>query len=108
MKAWAWLIQAAKDAYSFVYTEAGTVLKLLKDPAGKFSHKRILALAFGVAAIYFLFMAPIRIPEAVLMAVGATIGGFLGARLAQKLPPMGVRLVSIGIGLYAGVRMLLR
>ena len=54
MKAWAWLIQAAKDAYSFVYTEAGTVLKLLKDPAGKFSHKRILALAFGVAAIYLI------------------------------------------------------
>lgn len=54
MKAWAWIVQAAKDVYSFVYTEAGTALKLLKDPAGKFSHKRILALGFGVMAIYLI------------------------------------------------------
>jgi uncharacterized membrane protein YfcA len=64
----------------------------------------------GVAAIYFLFhpKSHINLPAAVLMAVGATIGGWLGARLAQKLPPIGVRVVSIGIGLYAAVRMLLR
>ena len=62
----------------------------------------------GVAAIYFLFLAPIRLPEAVLMAVGATLGGVLGVKVAKKLPPLGVRLVSIGIGLYAGLRMLLR
>ncbi len=62
----------------------------------------------GVAAIYFLFKAPIHVYAGLLMAVGAALGGWLGARRAPKLPPIGVRVVSIGIGLYAAVRLLLR
>lgn len=55
MKAiWAWIVQAAKDIYSFVYTEVGKILALLKDPSGKFSHKRILALGFGLLAVYLV------------------------------------------------------
>jgi len=49
-----WIIQAVKDIYSFIYTEGGKVLALLKDPAGKYSHKRILALGFGLMAIYLV------------------------------------------------------
>jgi hypothetical protein len=40
-----WIIQAAKDIYSFVYNEVGAILKLFKDASGKYSHKRIIALA---------------------------------------------------------------
>lgn len=48
---WLWIVQAVKDIYSFAYTEIGKILALLKDPAGKFSHKRILALGFGIMTL---------------------------------------------------------
>jgi len=35
-------------------------------------------------------------------------GGFLGARVAQRLPPAAMRGVSIAVGLYAAVRFLAR
>jgi len=62
----------------------------------------------GVAALCFLAFGKALIPLAILMAVGATLGGWLGARLAQRLPPGGMRGVAIAVGLYAAVRMLLR
>lgn len=40
-----WIVQAVKDVYSFIYTEVGTVLKVFKDASGKYSHKRIVAIA---------------------------------------------------------------
>jgi hypothetical protein len=57
MKAWAWIVQAVKDIYSFVYTEVGTILKVAKDPAGKFSGKRIIALAL-VGDLLFAWELP--------------------------------------------------
>jgi uncharacterized membrane protein YfcA len=42
------------------------------------------------------------------MAVASAAGGWLGARLAQRLPPAGMRGVSIAVGLYAAARMLAR
>jgi len=111
-----WIVQFAVSVYGGYFGAGMGILMLAAMGillASSAQHANGLKVLFsfivnGVAAIYFLFLAPVRIPEAVLMAVGATVGGFLGARLAQKLPPMGVRVVSIGIGLYAGVRMLLR
>ena len=56
MKAfWVWIVKAAQDVYSFAYAEIGRVLAVLKDPAGKFSHKRLIALAFTVVSIFLLF-----------------------------------------------------
>ena len=47
-------------------------------------------------------------PEAVLMAVGASAGGFAGARLALRLPPAAMRGVAVAVGLYAAGQMLLQ
>ena len=75
LKVWNWIVQAAKDVYSFVYQEGGKILALLKDPAGKFSHKRILALGFGLLAIY-LVVRP-RGWLDVVVGGGFGIGAFL-------------------------------
>lgn len=52
-KAWLWLVQAAKDIFAFVYQEIGRILAVLKNPAGKFSGKRIIALALVADVIFF-------------------------------------------------------
>ncbi len=62
----------------------------------------------GVAALYFLGMGAARLPQAALMAVAAALGGWLGAHLAQRLPPVGIRATAIAVGLYAAVRMFMR
>src|SRR5512145_1931490 len=53
----------------------------------------------GVAAVYFFGAGAARLPEAALMAVAASIGGWIGARLAQRLPPAGMRGTAIAVGL---------
>ena len=46
MKAfWTWVVTAVKDVYSFCYTEVGVLLGFFKSPSGKFSDKRLIALA---------------------------------------------------------------
>ena len=62
----------------------------------------------AVAAVIFLGMGAVRAPEAALMALASIAGGFLGARLAQRLPPAGMRGFAIAVGLYAAGRMLIR
>jgi len=41
--------------YTWCYTEVGVLLGFLKDQGGKFSHKRLIALAFAVVCIFLLF-----------------------------------------------------
>jgi uncharacterized membrane protein YfcA len=62
----------------------------------------------AVAAVYFLAAGAVWPAEAVLMAVASIAGGFVGARLAQRLPPAGMRGFAIAVGLYAAARMFLR
>jgi len=62
----------------------------------------------AVAAVIFLVMGVVRAPEAALMAAASIAGGFLGARLAQRLPPAGMRAFAIGVGMFAAGKMFLR
>lgn len=61
----------------------------------------------GVAAVIFVAMGAVRAPEAALMAAASIVGGFAGARLAQRLPPAGMRAFAIGVGLFAAAKLLL-
>lgn len=50
--------------------------------------KNILgALVNGVAAVFFLFVADFDWTAVLLIAVGSTLGGQLGAKVGRKLPP---------------------
>jgi uncharacterized membrane protein YfcA len=62
----------------------------------------------SIAAAIFVVAGAVRWPEAILMAAASIAGGFLGARIAQRLPPAGMRGFAIAVGLYAAARMFLR
>ena len=62
----------------------------------------------AVAAVIFVFSGHVLVGIAILMAAASIAGGFVGARLAQRLPPAGMRGFAIAVGLYAAVRIFLR
>lgn len=66
--------------------------------------KNVLALSVNVvAAISYLLFAPEKIIWAVvgLIAVSSLVGGFVGARIGRKLPPLVLRSVIVTLGLVA-------
>ena len=69
--------------------------------------KNVLAgLVNGVAALVFVFATHIDWGAAGLIACGAILGGQFGARIGRKLPPWGLRLVIICVGVVALVKLL--
>ncbi len=52
----------------------------------------------GIAAIYFLAMGAADLPAAGVMTLSALAGGYLGARLAQRLPPPLLRGAVVAYG----------
>ncbi|MGI8647431.1 MAG: hypothetical protein DLM55_09310 [Acidimicrobiales bacterium] len=59
------------------------------------------------AVIVFALFAHIAWSAAVLLALGTFVGGFLGARIARRLPDRWFRLVVASIGLVAAAAVLL-
>jgi hypothetical protein len=69
--------------------------------------KNVLAgLANLVAGVLFVLVADVDWAVAGLVALGATAGGVLGARLARRLPPNALRGVVVLIGVIAIVTLL--
>ena len=68
--------------------------------------KNVLATVVNTAsAILFVIVADVDWLAAGLIAVGSTIGGFLGARYGRKLPPIALRALIVCIGILAIVTM---
>jgi uncharacterized membrane protein YfcA len=66
--------------------------------------KNVLAgLANLIAGVIFIIAADVDWAAAGLVAVGAAAGGLLGARVARRLPPAGLRAVVVLIGIVAVV-----
>ena len=57
----------------------------------------------AVAALMFAFTSLVHWPVALTMAMGATAGGYLGSRTAQRVPQALVRAAVVAIGLLTGV-----
>jgi hypothetical protein len=69
--------------------------------------KNVLTLVVnGVAAIVFIAIAHVNWILAGLIAVGSTIGGYLGARYGRRLPPMALRVLIVVIGVISVVRLI--
>jgi hypothetical protein len=69
--------------------------------------KNVMAgLVNGVAALVFVAATHIDWGAAGLIAAGAILGGQLGARIGRKLPPWGLRLLIICVGMVALVKLL--
>jgi uncharacterized membrane protein YfcA len=88
----------------------GLLGSLLPEPLQRVNAlKNLLALvANSVAAIVFMIAAWDRIYwwAVLLLALGATLGGVLGARVGRRLPPAVLRAVIVVVGLAAIVKLL--
>ena len=61
--------------------------------------KNLLAAAInGVAVVVFVVSGIVDWPSALGMLAGAICGGFLGARLARRIPAQALRMVVISVG----------
>ncbi len=66
--------------------------------------KNLMAICInGVAAIYFAVTGSVRWSDGLIMAVASIIGGYMGARLAQRLGRKFVRAAVVVIGLVMTV-----
>jgi uncharacterized protein len=69
--------------------------------------KNVLAgLVNGLAAIVFIALTHIDWGVAGLIAAGSIIGGQVGARVGRRLPPWGLRLMIVCVGVAALVKLL--
>jgi hypothetical protein len=110
-----WVVQLLISIYGGYFGAAMGILMLasmsiLLPSSGQHANALKVLLSFlanGSAALLFMATGAADIPLAVLMAVANTAGGWAGAHLAQRMPPVAMRVVAIGVGLYAAGRMLL-
>ena len=69
--------------------------------------KNVLAgLVNGVAAIMFIALTHVDWTIAGLIAAGSILGGQVGARVGRRLPPWGLRLLIVCVGVAALVKLL--
>jgi len=66
----------------------------------------LAALVNGVAASVFLFTGSMDFAAAGLLAVGATAGGLLGAKVAKRLPPAALRALIVVVGILALIKLI--
>jgi uncharacterized protein len=61
----------------------------------------VVSVINGVAAVTFIVTKAIVWPQALVMIVGASVGGYASAHYAQKLPPQMVRgiVLTVGVGM---------
>jgi uncharacterized membrane protein YfcA len=62
----------------------------------------------GIAAIYFIYAGMVEWPYVLVMAVGAIVGGYLGAGTARRLGRTTVRRIVILIGLAMAVSLFVK
>ena len=69
--------------------------------------KNVLALVVnGVAALVFIAVADVDWTVAGLIALGAVVGGQVGAGVGRRLPPVALRVVIVVVGVVALVSLL--
>jgi uncharacterized protein len=62
----------------------------------------------GMALIYFIVKGLVVWPIALLMAAGAILGGYVGARLAKRVNQRYLQLFIVAVGLFVSVWLFLR
>ncbi|MGB6457394.1 MAG: sulfite exporter TauE/SafE family protein [Streptosporangiaceae bacterium] len=66
----------------------------------------LVAVVNGVAAIVYLIFAHVAWLVVLLIAVGSTVGGAVGARFGRRLPPLALRIFVVVIGVVSAVKLL--
>jgi len=68
----------------------------------------VSALLTAVAVLVYLAGGLVAWPQALAMMLAATAGGYAGARLARRMPPLVLRVVIVAIGLAMSALFFLR
>ena len=66
----------------------------------------LVGIVNGVAAIVYIIFAHVSWIVVLLIAVGSTLGGLLGARVGRRLPPIALRIFIVIIGIVSAVRLI--
>jgi uncharacterized protein len=107
-----WLIQLLISIYGG-YFGAGIGILMLAAMGilipSSMQHANALKVLFalltnGIACCLFAFSGKVDLKIAALMAVASMVGGWLGALVAQRLPPAGMRAFAVVVGLAAAAK----
>ena len=66
----------------------------------------LVAIVNGTAAVVYIIFAHVAWLAVLLIAVGSTLGGFLGAKFGRKLPPQALRVFVVLIGVISAVKLI--
>ena len=110
-----WIVQFLVAVYGGYFGAGIGILMLaamgifLPDAVQRANALKVLfsLLINGIAALYFLGVGAARIPEAAFMALAALAGGWVGAKLAQRLPARVFRGVVVAYGFVVATKLLL-
>ncbi|MEZ0580598.1 sulfite exporter TauE/SafE family protein [Nocardioides sp. MH1] len=121
---WAWVGTLLTGVYGGYFGAAQGVLLIsllgigINDTLQRLNGlKNILAAAVnGVATVIFVLVAELGLfgsdadidwLVAVVLGIGAVVGGFLGASIGRRLPPVALRAIIVVVGVVAVTTMLL-
>jgi uncharacterized protein len=66
----------------------------------------LVTIVNATAAVVFVLFAHISWLAVLLIAIGSTIGGVLGARFGRRLPPTALRILVVLIGVISSVKLI--
>jgi hypothetical protein len=115
-RTWGFFFQLFVAAYGGYFGAGIGILMLaslgvmgLRDIHGMNAIKTILSfLINGMALIYFIAKGLVVWPIALLMAAGAILGGYVGARMAKRVSQRYLRWFIIAVGLFVSAWLFFR
>jgi uncharacterized protein len=66
----------------------------------------LVAIVNGTAAVVYIIFAHVAWLAVLLIAVGSTLGGLVGARYGRRLPPLALRIFIVAIGVTSAVKLI--
>jgi hypothetical protein len=66
----------------------------------------LVGIVNGVAAVIYIAVAHVSWVVVLLIAIGSTLGGLLGARVGRRIPAAALRIFIVVIGVIAAVRLI--
>jgi uncharacterized membrane protein YfcA len=105
---------AAAGAYGGYFGAAQGVLVIgllgtfLDEPLPRVNGAKnvLVAIVNGTAAIVYIIFAHVAWLAVLLIAVGSTVGGLVGARYGRRLPPLALRVFVVVIGVVSVVKLI--
>jgi uncharacterized membrane protein YfcA len=86
----------------------GLLGTFLDEPMQRINGAKNVLVGFvnGVAAVVYILFAHVSWTIVLLIAVGSTLGGLIGARVGRRLPAIALRIFIVAIGVIAAVRLI--